>query len=204
MELKPKQTKAPQTKKTQPKKPLPKKPAIKPKKPKPTKKPEEKKKPIAIKKPVPSKIKPEKVKPPQKPKIDEEKLQAERERLAENKRLKAAADALAQQQQQVKLEHDQQQVQSHSQQIRADIENKWSRPPSARNGMEVTLIIQLVPSGDLIDVQVLKRSGNDAFDNSAINAVRKVQTFNVPEEYELFDREFRRITMSFRAEGLTR
>ena len=124
--------------------------------------------------------------------------------MAEQNRLQALADSLAHEELKRKLELEQVQVQSYSQQIRSDIESKWSRPPSARNGMEVTLMIQLVPGGELIDVKIIKRSGNDAFDTSAVNAVRKVQTFNVPEEYELFDQYFRKLTLPFRAEGLSR
>ena len=188
VELKPKPAKKigkPVVKKTQPKKPK-KVTSVK-------KKPPQKKvtKPAVTKKVEPVK------KEPAKPNVDEEKL-------AEQKRLRELAAALAEEGRQQQLALEQEKVQSYSQQIRSDIENKWSRPPSARNGMEVTLIIQLVPSGELIDVQVIKRSGNDAFDTSAVNAVRKVEKFEVPEDYELFDKYFRKLTLPFRAEGLSR
>ena len=193
VELKPKPAKVKPVKKpkkaTVKKPPVKKTPKVKPVKKKPL--PKKVTKPAVTKKATPAK------KEPLKPKVDEEKL-------AEQKRLQELADSLAEEEQQKKLALEQQQVQSYVQQIRSDIESKWSRPPSARNGMEVSISIQLVPSGELIDVQVIKRSGNDAYDTSAVNAVRKVEKFEVPEEYELFDRNFRKFTLSFRAEGLSR
>lgn len=200
VELKPKKTKVSKVKK--PKKASVKKTTVKKPKIKKAKvKQKPKKKPVVTKRSKP----PEKIKKdPVKPKVDEKKLQAERERLAEQNKLQALADSLAHEELKRKLELEQVQVQSYSQQIRSDIESKWSRPPSARNGMEVTLMIQLVPGGELIDVKIIKPSGNDAFDTSAVNAVRKVQVFNVPKEYELFDQYFRKLTLPFRAEGLSR
>ncbi|MDF1644624.1 MAG: energy transducer TonB [Pseudomonadales bacterium] len=203
VELKPKTKKVSKAKK--PKKPPVKKTTVKKEKIK--KVPVKPKLEKQIKKPVITKTAkpPEKIKKePIKPKVDEKKRQAEQERLAEQNRLQALADSLAQEELKRKLELEQAQVQSYSQQIRSDIESKWSRPPSARNGMEVTLMIQLVPGGELIDVKIIKPSGNDAFDTSAVNAVRKVQVFNVPKEYELFDQYFRKLTLPFRAEGLSR
>ncbi|MBV1959893.1 MAG: cell envelope integrity protein TolA [Pseudomonadales bacterium] len=198
VELKPKPAKAKPAKKTR--KPVVKKTRLKkPKKVTPVKKKPPQKK--VTKPAVTKKVEPVK-KEPVKPNVEEEKV--DEEKLAEQRRLRELADALAEEGRQQQLALEQEKIQSYSQQIRSDIENKWSRPPSARNGMEVTLIIQLVPSGELIDVQVIKRSGNDAFDTSAVNAVRKVEKFEVPEDYELFDKYFRKLTLPFRAEGLSR
>ena len=199
VELKPKPAKVKPVKK--PKKATVKKtPKIKPVKKKPP--PKKVAKPVVTKKATPVK------KEPLKPKVDEKKLAEQRRLQEEQRRLQELADSLAVEEQQKKLEQDQAleqiQVQSHMQKIRSDIESQWSRPLSARNGMEVTLSIQLVPSGELVNVQVVKRSGNDAFDESAARAVRKIEKFEVPKEYELFDRNFRKFTLFFRAEGLSR
>ena len=200
LKAKPPKAKKPLTKKSKPKKTEPKKKVVKKKiikKPKvKPKKPEPKVKKIIPPTPV--------KKQPVKPKIDKEKLRREAEALAEQERLRVIAEADAKLQREEKLKQDQQLVQSYSQQIRVDIESKWSRPPSARNGMEVTLRLKLVPSGEVIGVEILKRSGNDAFDMSAVNAVRKVQVFEVPKDYELFDQYFRSFQLPFRAEGLSR
>ena len=88
--------------------------------------------------------------------------------------------------------------------IQRTVVNNWSRPPSARNGMEVVLSIQLIPTGDIVSVSVLKSSGNGAFDRSAINAVDKAGSF--PELKNLpireFERTFRRFRLLFRPEDL--
>lgn len=88
--------------------------------------------------------------------------------------------------------------------IRRTVENYWSRPPSARNGMEVELVIQLIPTGDVVSVAVSRSSGNTAFDRSAINAVQKAGAF--PELQKLpsgeFERQFRRFKLLFKPEDL--
>ena len=88
--------------------------------------------------------------------------------------------------------------------IQQTVVNYWSRPPSARNGMEALLSIQLIPTGEVVSVSVLKSSGNGAFDRSAINAVEKAGSFpelkNLPPRE--FERTFRRFRLLFRPEDL--
>ena len=88
--------------------------------------------------------------------------------------------------------------------IREAIRRAWSRPPSARLGMQARLRVDLVPSGDLLAVTVLESSGNPAFDRSAEVAVRKVGRFDVPEQSRLFEQNFRRFTLLFKPEDLLR
>ncbi|MEJ2533614.1 MAG: cell envelope integrity protein TolA [Halioglobus sp.] len=88
--------------------------------------------------------------------------------------------------------------------IQQTVINYWSRPPSARNGMEALLAIQLIPTGEVVSVSVLKSSGSTAFDRSAINAVEKAGSF--PELQNLppreFEKTFRRFRLLFRPEDL--
>jgi len=88
--------------------------------------------------------------------------------------------------------------------IQQTVVGYWSRPPSARNGMQAELQIQLIPTGEVVSVQVVKSSGNVAFDRSAINAVQKAGAF--PELQKLpnteFERRFRRFRLIFRPEDL--
>lgn len=102
---------------------------------------------------------------------------------------------------------DQQLVASYSSYISKRIANNWSRPPSARREMEVTLIIQLVPTGRVISVAVEKSSGNGAFDRSAEQAVHKVERFERLQELSqsspgLFEKNFRRFRLVFRPDDL--
>lgn len=88
--------------------------------------------------------------------------------------------------------------------IRASVINRWTRPPSARNGMVSILSIQLVPTGEVVGVSVLQSSGNTAFDRSAMTAVERTGRF--PEVAKLdnrtFEANFRRFQLIFRPEDL--
>ena len=93
---------------------------------------------------------------------------------------------------------------SYASLIQQTVINYWSRPPSARNGMEALLTIQLIPTGEVISVTVTRSSGSSAFDRSAVNAVEKAGSF--PELRNLpageFEKTFRRFRLLFRPEDL--
>jgi colicin import membrane protein len=93
---------------------------------------------------------------------------------------------------------------SYFQAIYDQVVNNWSRPPSARNGMKALLRVDLVPTGDLVNVTVIESSGNPAFDRSAEQAVRKAGKFEVPKESALFESKFRRFNLLFQPEDLFR
>lgn len=99
---------------------------------------------------------------------------------------------------------NEQKAQSYAAIIQQTVIANWSRPASARNGMEVLLDIQLVPNGTVVNVNIVKGSGNDAFDRSAVAAVKKAERF--PElagmESSLFEQYFRHFSMRFRPEDL--
>ena len=80
----------------------------------------------------------------------------------------------------------------------------WSRPPSARNGMEARLQVELVPTGDVVAVMLIESSGSSAFDRSAEQAVKKARRFEVPTESAIFEQYFRRFTLLFKPEDLLR
>ncbi len=95
-------------------------------------------------------------------------------------------------------------AQGHVATIARAIENNWSRPPSARNGMQAELLIFLIPTGEVVSVMVDRSSGSSAFDRSAVNAVQKAERF--PELQDLpirvFEKHFRRLRLKFRPEDL--
>ena len=96
------------------------------------------------------------------------------------------------------------QVQQVAALMQARITQNWRRPPSARNGMEALLTINLVPTGEVVGITVATSSGSSAFDRSAIAAVERVGQF--PEVAVLsisdFERYFRRFPLRFRPEDL--
>lgn len=95
-------------------------------------------------------------------------------------------------------------AQAYRQGIYEAVVANWSRPPSARNYMEAELLVELVPTGQLVNVTLVKSSGNDAFDRSAESAVRKAAPFEVPEDPDVFEDYFRRFNLLFRPEDLLR
>ena len=88
--------------------------------------------------------------------------------------------------------------------IHRAVVEQWSRPQSARNDMQARLLVELVPSGDLLAVTLTESSGHAPFDRSAEAAVRKVGRFEVPNDRALFEARFRKFTLLFKPEDLLR
>jgi TonB family protein len=167
------------------------KPRVKPKvKPKPKPVPKTKPKP----KPKPKAV--EKVEPKPEPRLTAEELAA----IARSE-LSQAVESEAQAQDAMTTDEL---AASYAALIQQTVVSYWSRPPSARNGMEVLLALQLIPTGEVVSVTVVKSSGNTAFDRSAVNAVQKAEQF--PELKDLpsreFEKSFRRFRLLFRPEDL--
>ena len=101
-------------------------------------------------------------------------------------------------------EKSEQAAQSYAQGIYQLIVANWSRPPSARNGMQTKLMVELVPTGSVVNITIVSSSGNEAFDRSAEQAIRKVGKFDVPKDPILFEKYFRRFPVLFKPEDLLR
>lgn len=101
-------------------------------------------------------------------------------------------------------ETEQEMVNSYIAKIMAMVESVWSRPPSARNGMQAVLVVNLIPTGEVVNVSVAETSGNAAFDSSAVNAVYKVARFDDLQGMKsaMFEANFRRFRLIFKPEDL--
>ena len=141
--------------------------------------------------------------------LEKQRLEDEQKRLEEQQRIQRESaqeleDAIAQENAQSQAADDQELANSYTALITGVIQNNWNRPPSARNGMETELALQLVPTGEVVSVRVVRSSGNAAFDRSAENAVLKAERF--PELQQLpprvFEQYFRRLRLKFRPEDL--
>lgn len=84
------------------------------------------------------------------------------------------------------------------------VQQNWSRPPSARNGMTVVFRIQMVPTGDILDVQLVQSSGDFAFDRAAETAIFRVGRFQELQgmPINMFNENFRSLLLTFRPEDL--
>ena len=82
------------------------------------------------------------------------------------------------------------------------ITENWQRPMSARRGMSVELVIQMLPDGTITNASVSRSSGDAPFDSSAVAAVRNVG--RIPEMQQLdratFDSRYRQRRVIFKPE----
>lgn len=137
--------------------------------------------------------------------------QAEQKRAQEEAKAKALADLLSEETQYQQAQADQtgeQVAASYDDLIRRLVSEQWSRPPSARNDMIVTITISLLPTGQITNAVIANSSGDPGFDQSAVRAVRNVG--RIPEIQQLarenptiFNRDFREYKLRFRAEDLS-
>ena len=186
-----------------PKKPTP-KPKSKPeKKPKPKPKVKPKPQPTTKPAPPPAPVEPKPLEP-EIPETDPAEENSQAQKLADlQKELMAGLEELPKAEpSEINEEFDE--VQQVAALMQARITQNWRRPPSARNGMEALLTISLVPTGEVVGINVSTSSGSSAFDRSAIAAVERVGQF--PEVAVLsisdFERYFRRFPLRFRPEDL--
>lgn len=77
------------------------------------------------------------------------------------------------------------------------VSEQWVRPPSARNGMAVTVVIEMLPDGTITNASVTQSSGDPAFDASAVAAVRNVG--RIREMQQLDSKTFNALYRSRRA-----
>lgn len=136
----------------------------------------------------------------------EERKRREQERLKEQQRQKMLADMekAKQEEEAANEQRMAEEAQSYIDAISQKIEQNWSRPPSARNGMTCRLLIQLVPTGRVVSVSVVESSGNSAFDRSAELAVQKAEVFPVVKQMspDVFERYYRRLNLIFNPQDL--
>lgn len=60
--------------------------------------------------------------------------------------------------------------------------------PDFREGLICTLVVRMIPGGEVVEARVIQSSGNAAFDRQAENAVRKASPLPVPSDPRLFKR----------------
>ncbi|AMR67835.1 cell envelope integrity protein TolA [Aquipseudomonas alcaligenes] len=85
------------------------------------------------------------------------------------------------------------------------VSEQWQRPPSARNGMSVEVLIQMLPDGTIVNASVTRSSGDAPFDSSAVAAVKSV--VRIPEMQQVdsatFNAMYRQRRMIFKPEDLS-
>jgi colicin import membrane protein len=79
------------------------------------------------------------------------------------------------------------------------IEGAWLKPKNIQDGLVCDLRIQINKNGRIINVSLLRSSGNIRFDNSAIKAVNRVETFNFFSKMDakIYQSNFKNIMLTF-------
>ena len=81
--------------------------------------------------------------------------------------------------------------------IQEKVQRSWIRPPSSGAGLSCTVEVRLIPSGEVIDAQIVRSSGNAAFDRSVEAAVFKASPLPVPPDAEVME-QFRSLRFEFK------
>jgi len=107
---------------------------------------------------------------------------------------------LLEQEESIILSQEQEQIFFYSQKIIKTIENAWMKPRNIPEGLVANLRLNIQSTGRISKVYLIKSSGNIRFDNSALQAVRRVETLNFFNEIpsSLYKKEFQTIAVSFK------
>ena len=99
----------------------------------------------------------------------------------------------------IEADRENQEISMYAQKIIITIENAWMKPKNIPKDLVANLRLKIRSSGRIAGAELIKSSGNIRFDNSALQAVRRVETFSffnsIPKN--LYDREFQIIAISF-------
>ena len=133
------------------------------------------------------------------------KAEEARRKAAEDQKAAALAELLSD-----NVQNQQALAETHGDQVAGNLDDliikliteNWQRPMSARRGMSVELVIQMLPDGTITNASVSRSSGDAPFDNSAVAAVRNVG--RIPEMQQLdratFDSRYRQRRVIFKPE----
>lgn len=124
----------------------------------------------------------------------EKQAQLEKE---EKERAEKIAQKKKAEEEQRRVAHEQSEIAKFKSLIKDEITRKWIFPASYQKGMKCKVLVRLIPSGDVVSVQVIESSGNSAFDRSVEMAVNKASPLPVPKaETDLF-KNFREVEFVF-------
>ena len=137
--------------------------------------------------------------------LRQKREQRQRELEQERARKQAALDEKLRQEQEAEIaEQEKQSASSYLQIIQGRLSQSWSRPPSARLGMQTLIELRLVPTGRIVGVKILQSSGDVAFDRSVEQAAFKAAPFSELQSMEtrIFEQYFRSVKVLFNPEDL--
>ena len=96
-------------------------------------------------------------------------------------------------------ESEQNQVELYSSLIIQSLQSAWRKPINIQDGLVCDLRITINKNGRIINVNLIRSSGNIRFDNSAMKALQRIETFNFFDSipYNLYLSNFKNIVITF-------
>jgi len=80
--------------------------------------------------------------------------------------------------------------------IKQKVERNWIKPTTFKKGLSCTVMVRMMPSGDVLEAKVVKSSGDPIFDRSVEQAVQKAAPLPLPPDSSLFT-SFRNLRFLF-------
>ena len=85
--------------------------------------------------------------------------------------------------------------------IKKQVVDNWNKPKGVSQNLKTEIEIDLVPTGEILSYRILKGSGNEAFDESAMKAISRVNIFDgLGMQPKLFDDHCRKFILIFSPE----
>tara|TARA_B100000035_G_scaffold300137_1_gene295475 strand:- start:3063 stop:3689 length:627 start_codon:yes stop_codon:yes gene_type:complete len=99
----------------------------------------------------------------------------------------------------ISSESEQSQVDMYSSLIIQTIQSAWRKPMNIQDGLVCDLRLTINNNGRVIKANLIRSSGNIRFDNSALKAVQRVETFNFFNKIPLsiYSSNFKNIVITF-------
>ena len=99
----------------------------------------------------------------------------------------------------ISTEYEENQIDILSSYIIENIQSAWRKPINIQDGLVCDLRLSINKNGRIIDINLIKSSGNLRFDNSALKAVQRVETFSFLQDIpmSIYNSNFRSIVITF-------
>ncbi len=97
------------------------------------------------------------------------------------------------------MESEENQINLYSSLIIESIQSAWRKPINIQDDLVCNLRLSINKNGRVVNVNLIKSSGNIRFDNSAIKAVQRVETFEFFNKIPLniYSSNFKNIVITF-------
>ena len=99
----------------------------------------------------------------------------------------------------ISIESEQNQIEIYSSLIIQTIQSAWRKPINIQDNLICDLRISVNKNGRVVNANLIKSSGNIRFDNSALKAVERVETFNFFNKIpmNIYSSNFKNIVITF-------